>query len=603
MGATLAHRSGATVAWATPSVVLLEGRDRTTAASAVTSSNGIRVVFSGHLYNVEEMRSLVTSRTTVDGNQPGALIAALYRDHGTAFIPRLDGSFAFAVYDETADELLVVNDRFSSRPVYWAELRGGGIAFGTRIHTVLQVPGISREVDRTAVCELIHYQRVLSTRTLNEATSMMRPGTALRVSRGQIDETRWFAMEYRPEERSEDEWAEELSDTFRESVAKTVKDARRIGLLLSGGLDSRMIVAATPRPIECFHFNDTKNQEYEKAAEIAALRSYPVTYLQRDPDHYASIFSDAVDIGDSLYAFVHGHPIGLIPTDTVDVMLHGHAPELYFRGPNLPRQRQEIFGKHVRTVVTPLAREDVANQMMRRLAYSQFQKRPGRFFVTEIAKDLDERMLASAEELVRDAQKSSDDPYDWFIWPDTFFQCRYPSFLFELAIRAYAPERSAVFHNPVLDLHQRMPVSMRSSSRIWLRALRRIGPDIAAVSDANTGYSPFASWRRVFVGNAVRKAKRVASRKPQPVRAPGHTALSWPNFRELIIHNSALRDLIEDVIHDPEALDPGIFDLEQIDAAFNEHLNGVANHDLSLFLLTTFGEWHRRYGPPGRALA
>lgn len=76
-----------------------------------------------------------------------------------------------------------------------------------------------------------------------------------------------------------------------------------------------------------------------------------------------------------------------------------------------------------------------------------------------------------------------------------------------------------------------------------------------------------------------------------------------PNSPECALReDTLLRDLFEGVIRDNEALDPDIFDLGRVNTALTEHVAGHANHWESLALMATFGEWHRRYGPPGRNL-
>ena len=512
---------------------------------------------------------------------------------------------------------MIANDRFSSRPLYYAQLSDGGIAFGSQVHTVLQAPDIPRDLDERSVRELFQYQRVHGTRTLNRAISMLPPATFLRVSDGRIALECWFQMDYRPERRTVTDWAEALADSFHRSARRCLRGTNRVGLLLSGGLDSRMVVAAVDDQITCFHFNDSQNREYETARRIAAVRDFEFTYLPRTVDHYANLFEHGVDIGDGQYAFFHSHALGLLPQDSVDVILHGFAPELFFRGTNLPRAPRTVLGRTIYLedleVLATVNEANVAREIRSNLKYSLHHTQPHQFFRESWAKNFESLMLVSAQELVDDARLHSDDPYDWFIWADTRFHCKYPSFLFEMALRHFHTERSVVFHNDILDLHLRMPIRARADSRIWNRAVRRLNRHVAAVPNANTERSLFPGPLGLTIDLTIEAATRIGRRfgiqpRPRgPELKPGmpwwHTEGSWPSFRELIVHEERLRKLIEATIVDPEAIDPDIFDIARIKSAFADHLTGRQNHTDFLLLLATFGGWHRKYGPPGKSLA
>ncbi len=564
-----------------------------------------RIVFWGDLFDTDRLRGMLGR------DRPGLrradddaeLVLALFEERGTLALQELDGSFAFAIHDALSGQLLLANDRFSSRALYWAQLPDGGVAFSTQVHTVLQAPGVHQSLDQRSVREFFHYQRVHGTRTLSSSVSMLPPGTLLRAADGRISLESWFTMDYCPERRSEAEWVEALADSFRCSTRRSMGGADRVGLLLSGGLDSRMVVAAADREIECFHFNDSRNREYQTARRIAAARRFEFTYLDRPQDHYVNLFDQAVDIGDGQHGFTHGHTIGLLPQDRVDVMLHGYVPEVFFRGTNLPHRR--IIGDRIplQSLDPRLTRDNVAAEIYALIKQRRPGTRPSRFFTKAWANDFEELMLASAQELVDEAQIHSDDPYDWFNWSSTRYHCKIRTFLFEMAIRAFHTERSVVFHNHILDLHLRMPVEMRSDSRLWNRAVRLLAPQVAGVPDANTGHSPFQPESAKVATQAASRIGRRFRPKPKSGPARVRTNTSWPPFRWLIVYNEGLGRLIEDTILDEESIDPDIFDIPTIKSALTDHLAGRADHTVFLIHLATFGSWHRKYGPPGRGIA
>lgn len=605
MAATLNYRSNHIDLWSQDDAVLCRVHHESTSAypQPVVSSDGTkRLLLWGDLYDTARLRRMIGTRPLQRENSDAELVLRLFEQLGEDAFRTLDGSYSIAVYDGGTRELVLATDRFSSRPLYWAKV-GRAIVFATQVNSVLQAAGMSRDLDDQSVREFFHYQRVHGTKTLSKAVSMLPSGSVLRASKGKTHVRPSFDMRYEPENHSHHDWADEMASAFRLSVHRAMSGGKRVGLLLSGGLDSRMVVAAASRELVCFHFNDSENQEHETARRIAGTRNLPFHYLKRPANHYVDLLEQSVDIGNGQYGFVHSHSIGLLPENQVDLMLHAWAPELYFRGKNLPHKKYRLFGKQITKVLDPdLTPENIAAKMASKLPYSIQSSHPETYFTPRWRRDFQEMMVASAQELVHEAQNHSQDPYDWYLWPDARYHCKYPSFLFEAALRPFHSERSIVFHNHILDLHLRMPVEMRKDSRIWNHALRSMAPDIAAIPDANTGHSPFLPSLVAFMidkGNRVARELRIL---PKPKFGPAQTSHSWPHFGELIRHHQGFRHAIESTINDPESLDPSIFDIPRIKLAFTEHLSGRVNHDSLLILVATFGTWHRKYGPPGQAL-
>ena len=618
LAGTLVYREEATDLWWAPGVALcrVHHESSNTAPQPSVSGDGLRrLVFWGDLFNDDRLRQTL-SRPTLRQDD-AELVLALIDEHGINIVEKFDGSFAFAMHDQSTGELILANDRFSSRPLYYAALPAGGIAFGSQVRTVLHAPGVERRLDERAVRELFHYQRVHRTRTLIRSVAMVPPATILRASRRdtQLNLKSWFQMDYRPEHRSVSYWADAMADRFQRSTKNALRGSKRAGLLLSGGLDSRMIVAASDTPIVCLHFNDSRNREFETASRVAAARGFEFRYLKRPDSHYAAMYDQALDVSDGLYGFHHSHHIGLLPQGESDVMLHGYVPELFFRGTNLPHVDRTLFGRKFWTndfeslqpLDPSLTRDNIAVQIRARLKYSLNRKQLHRFFCDRWANDFESQMLESAEELVADARPHSDDPFDWFIWADTRYQCKYPSFLFEVALRPFHTERSVVLQNEILDLHLHMPVRMRSNSHVWCLAVQRLNEKVAGVPNANTGRSIFPGPSDLAREVGARVMRRLAMpHNPAdevPPERPWHSNGSWPSFGKMITHEAELRRTLTAVISDPEAIDPEIFDVKKIQGALAEHVSGTADHNHFLMMVLTFGGWHRKYGPPGRGLA
>jgi hypothetical protein len=174
--------------------------------------------------------------------------------------------------------------------------------------------------------------------------------------------------------------------------------------------------------------------------------------------------------------------------------------------------------------------------------------------------------------------------------------------LFEHSLRHYMTERSIVFGNDVIDLHLRMPLAVRCDNSTWLRAMALLNRKVARVANANTGYSPTMP-DAVVSGIGAAKSMlhhlplvwRLAKKGSDDVVPSGFSPISWPRFDWLIRNNAKLRRLIVETLGDDAALPPTLFDRDRVHTLLADHLADRGNYRNILFVLLTFGLWHRKH--------
>lgn len=532
----------------------------------------------------------------------------LYEAYGEKAFMRLSGSYCFAIHDIKRRELLLVSDRLGTRPLFYGNTADGKLLFSTQVSSVLSEPSISRELDMAATLEFFTLQRVLGEKTYHRGVRMLTPGSVLHYRAGEVTISPYWYPDYRPEALSLNEYAEELAVTMKLAMKHVNRDSNRVAMLLSGGLDARMAVAAADESLVCYSFGDYENPEVQTARKIADAAGFDFNFLQRDPDHYPNLVDKAVEVGNGMHAFNHAHALGFMENiaSDCDVVTHGFAPELLFRGYTLPRVPRELFGLNISKRLDPTLSQDNLPERLFLRGYSLLGKGAGTLFAPDIRESLESRLLETAQALVNEAKPHAGNVYDQFLWPDVYYHARYPSMLFELSLRSFMTERSLVFHNDVIDLHLKLPLSFRVDNRLWLRALERLNGGVARVQDANTGLSPFLP---AIVETGIETGKSLMSRLPLLWRlsAPGKpeqneilkrglSPKSWPRFERMVRSNPAMRKIIIDTLNDPAALPPDIFDHNHIQTLLTEQLAGKGQHRVILFALLTFGRWHKKYG-------
>jgi asparagine synthase (glutamine-hydrolysing) len=177
--------------------------------------------------------------------EPAAGVLSDYTLQGPRLLESLDGSFCLALWIRSEKQLIVANDRFSTRTLYWTE-SAGRLVFASELKALLMVPGITIQLDPSAMAQCAGFNRILGDRTLVRQVSRL-PGAAIlewnQASGSRL--RRYWQMDEVVAERTP------LTDARRDAVVEAFRDAVRVrtasagplGLSLSGGLDSRAIAA------------------------------------------------------------------------------------------------------------------------------------------------------------------------------------------------------------------------------------------------------------------------------------------------------------------------------------------------------------------------
>ncbi|WP_295443132.1 asparagine synthase (glutamine-hydrolyzing) [uncultured Thiodictyon sp.] len=230
------------------------------AAQPMHSADGRFVlVFNGEIYNFQGLRRDLIARGHGFGStgDTEVLLHGLVA-HGAAFVERLNGIFAFALWDRRDRELLIARDPLGVKPLYYAEPNPGTLLFGSEIKSLLQHPGLSREPDFVALQQHLGYCHASDGRTALRSVKRLLPGCLLRWRKGRaLDVQRYWPNPFgrtplrdRPSELIE--LRRQLHTATRRQMVADVP----VGMFLSGGLDSSLITALAAREanakFDCF---------------------------------------------------------------------------------------------------------------------------------------------------------------------------------------------------------------------------------------------------------------------------------------------------------------------------------------------------------------
>ena len=253
--------------------------DLVTGDQPVTNEAGtVHVVFNGEIYNYRELRAeLAAKGHRFRGTGDSEVIPRLYEEHGLAFLSRLNGMFAIALWDSELQRLLLARDRMGIKPLYYS-LHGGNLWFASEVKCILAAGGSARAIDPLGVDQLLTFEYTASPTTLFEDVRKLPPGSWLTLSGGKLHQGRFWSLPAVVPSRVTDvtELAGQVRNTVLTAVRRQLASDVPLGAFLSGGIDSSILVAAmkevssAPPLTFSIGFGDPTYSELRFARAVAA---------------------------------------------------------------------------------------------------------------------------------------------------------------------------------------------------------------------------------------------------------------------------------------------------------------------------------------------
>jgi len=207
------------------------------------------IVFNGEIFNYLELREELAARghrfTTRSDTE---VLLHAYEEYGPGCLPRLNGQFAFAIWDERRESLFLARDRLGIRPLYYVEAEGA-LVFASEIKALVQFPGVSAEIDPVSLDQIFVFWSTLPGRSLFRGIRQVPPGHYLTARDGRIEIERYWQLRFDPEDspRATNEYLDEFRELLVDATRLRLRADVPVGAYLSGGLDSSTIAAIVRR--------------------------------------------------------------------------------------------------------------------------------------------------------------------------------------------------------------------------------------------------------------------------------------------------------------------------------------------------------------------
>ncbi len=556
-----------------------------------TSEDGcITVAFAGRLFTEDDGVRRHPARHCLEG----------YLRDGLDFPLGLSGSFAVVVHDSRRGELHLVTDRLHSRPLYYRA--GHPFLFASEIKAILEVPGVGRTLNGDRVLELLARKRLFGPVTCYDHIARAPDASVTTWDGRNVRSSRYW----RPP--SDRRLCQDLSENARRlhralagAVRRACAGAECPGLLLSGGLDSRVVAAASPRPLACVTMHGHVGREVRTARRVASKLGWQHRYEQLPASFPLELVAQGSLIADGSDAFYHAQALHLeewVRDEGVDALLGGWFLETFFSETDLVQREVSAFGRR-RTVplLAPIDGLDIAEWVWESRVGAHLgplrQMASGER-LAEVATDAKRRIRERVEEL-------GEIPHNRQALATIALggeASAHPTRTNMTTADRLAPAIMLVCDAELLDLFFEVPREHRLFHRLYSRMLTRVDRRLRWVPYGRTGV-PVSNWTwgEYIAATACQAASWAAEGLAQRIRVrPAQTKSSWPRADRAVRCQAEWQRYLRRLVEGSRLVDLGVLEGDGLRRLVEDQIAGRRNCWTLLGLWVTVEEWLAHYG-------
>lgn len=554
------------------------------------------IVFNGEIYNFRELRQrLQGAGHQFKTHSDTETLVHLYEDEGTNFVRHLNGMFALAIWDARRRQLVLARDRLGEKPLVYRH-EPGRLIFASELKSLLEVPGVPRELDPQAVDAYLTYQYVPHPQTIYRGIAKLPPGHLAVYREGRLEIQRYWSPDFQVEEhRPPEDDAHELRELLTSAVAMRLESDVPLGAFLSGGIDSTIIVGLMQKlsgqPVNTFSIGfPVPEYDETRYAQIAARRfgthhrefrvePDAVAVLPKLVWHYDEPFADS--------SAVPTWYLSQITRQHVTVALTGDGGDELFAG--YMRYRAVWLGDWYDRLprwIRQLAAGSYWQKLPMSLRQKSFRRRLRRF--TEMLGKPSQRRYLEWIAIFGEARRAA-------LYTPEYLETLSGSDPFEFLEKNFAlsSRRDPVTSTSLTDLVTYLPCDL----------LTKV--DIASMAHGLECRPPFLDHRvvelagRMSVGRKMRRGrgKRILLEAFSDLLPKEIQNRSKMGFGVPLDHwfRGPLADFARDILLDQRSLGRGIFQAEELRRLVEDHVAGRFDHTYRIWSLLVLELWQRRW--------
>jgi len=548
----------------------------------------IGIFMYGKVYDYDKEASELRSRghQFAIGNDAEFCLHS-YEEYGTDFVQSLNGSFVLIIYDLKQAEVTIVNDRYGLRPLYY-NMSDGKLLFASEVKAILEVPAFDKKLNEDTIAEFFAFGEILGNKTFFEGIETLPPASVLTYDGKRISIKQYWDPDYEPDySLSQDEIAEQLVQAFRKAVDIRMRDNLRYGVSLSGGLDSRVVLAAIDKSqrhrVTTFTFGVSGCDEIKIAKMVAREAGVSHRVIELVPEELVSYAEEVVHLSDGMDTI----DVTFIPyfynraREQVDVFSNGTGLDILLGGLFLNR-----LGLNARTTS-----DLVVNYIDGRLLNGRLlsDKAMSNLFVPDYYRRFKEDLTNSVKEAFEHiGGERAVDKWDRFVLQN---HMRRFTILGSVIARNKIEDAPPGLDNNFINLVSQIPLELRFNHRIYREFLTKLAPELAAMNYNHTmvrADAPLFAWRigGIYQYGKERIKKEIWRLTRGKIYLPNKR--NYINLDEWLRLNKKWRGFIMELLLDEKARSRDYFNKAYIETLMKEQETGKVDHSRWLVYLATF---------------
>lgn len=310
------------------------------------------MVFNGEVYNYLELKEELSDFNFTTQTDTEVVLAA-YITWGMDFLQKLNGMFAFAIWDEQKQHLIIARDRIGIKPLYYY-FKEGGAVFSSEVRSLLASELVPRKMDHHGLIDYLRYQTVHTPNTMIEGVKMLEPGHYMIFTDSELIHRKyWDPTDIAPVHDDRPKILTNVKEKLQTSVELRMRADVPYGAFLSGGIDSSAIVglmaSVSDKPVSTFSvtFDESEFSEAVYAQMIAKKFNTKHTEIKLTPSDFLELVPAALNAMD--------HPSGDGPNtyivskvtkeSGITMALSGLGGDELFAGYSIFKQALELSQK------------------------------------------------------------------------------------------------------------------------------------------------------------------------------------------------------------------------------------------------------------------
>lgn len=557
----------------------------------------IWIVYNGEIYNFTELRPELEARGhRFATNTDTEVIVHLYEEMGERCVTQLNGMFAFAIWDEKRQRLLLARDRLGKKPLHYA-LTANGLVFASEIAAILDDDCVERRLNTVALPQYLRLWYTPGAETMLQGIMRLPPAHVLVCENGKIRRQRYWDVDFSQKlDLSEEEWKARVLALLDDAVRRRLISDVPLGALLSGGIDSSLVVALmsrhSSRPVKTFAigFDDEAYDELPYARAVAQhlgtehydeiVRPDAAAVLPKLIRHYGEPFADE--------SCIPTYYVSRLTRQHVTVALSGDGGDEGFGGyPRIARYAAFDSVSSLRGLMSGQARA-----LVRSPRATAFNAQDWRRFGDELAF----RMREIVDPVERYANA-------WTIWKDGVQDILTPAVRSQAAAsRTLAALRDPWQRSRGWEVFDRL---LYLDIATYLPDDLQVKIDIASMAASLEVRAPFLDYRLVELAASMPASLKFANGQtkvllrrvaadylPGGIAQRGKQGFSMPIAAWL---RGELRPMMEDLLLDAECRQRGIFEPAVVAYLVRTHLSGQRDFCRHIWPLLIFELWYRLF--------